>query len=490
MSLGKREYAGATVGRRAGDWVRGGKDGTAEARGAQKRLRESARSLVRDNAYAVLAVEEWEANAAPVMGRAMVANADGERARALNDQIDTVWYEWCRRADFNGLTDFCGLQCLVVRAIVQDGGCLIRRRPVASGGMAVPFQLQLLELDYLDDGRDRAIPETGSTVSGGIEFDSEGRRTAYWLFRDHPGSEKPLARLAEPSVRVPASEILHVFDPQRPGQQLGVTRFAPVILRTRDIHDYEEAELVRKQTEACLVGFVEDANPDQTETQTVGASVVDSNGDLVETFRPGMMAYVPPGRRVQFNQPSAAGGYADYMRSQLRGMAAGLGVPYELMTGDLSQVSFISGRMGLLSFRRRVRQLQNKVLIPQFLDQVWDWFIDYGQASGAVIAGRIWCKWTPPRWESIQPLEDAQADLTDMRSGARTFAQVVTERGGDPADHLREIAEHNGMADQLGVILDSDPRQRTKTGNPTEAPATGSDAEDQPQAAARVVNLR
>lgn len=488
---GRREYAGATAGRRAGEWIRGGHDATAEARSAAKRLRESARSLVRDNSYAGLALEVWESHAAPIAARAQVDATAPEAARAANEAIDLAWYEWSRRADFNGLTDFNGLQCLIVRAIKQDGGILVRRwNAPARMRMQVPFQLQLLELDYLDDTRDRYLSDSGGFIRGGIEFDADGRRVAYWIFREHPGSDKPFTRLAEPSVRVPADQILHIFEPLRAGQQLGASSYASVILRTRDIDGYEEAELVRKQTEACIAAFVEDANPDTTETPTVGASVVDSNGDVVETFRPGMIPYLPPGRTVRFNQPSATGGFADYLRTQHRGMAAGLGVPYELMTGDLSQVSFISGRMGLLSFRKMVRKLQNKVLIPQLLDPVWAWFVQYGQATQAIPDTRVWAKWVPPRWESIQPLEDAQADLTDMRSGARTFAQVVTERGGDPADQLREIAENNALMDELEIVLDSDPRNRTKTGNPTETPAAGEPAADEPPPAARVVKLR
>lgn len=468
----RREYAGASVGRRTGDWVKGAKDGTTEVRDAGKRLREAARSLVRDNAYASQGLEEWESNLAPITGRSMIDEADPERAQAANLAIDTQWYEWTCKCDFDGLTDFGGLQHIVARALVQDGGCLIRRRPLP--GAPIPFQLQLMELDWLDDSKDFQKPDGDGYILGGIEFDKDGKRRGYWILRQHPGSQTSFSGNASPSKFVPANEMLHIFEPLRPGQQLGASRFASVILRSRDIDGYEEAELVRKQTEACVAAFVEDVSPDAVETQTVGASITDADGRLIETFSPGMMAYLPPGRRVQFNQPSANGGYSDYMRAQLRGMAAGLGLPFETMTGDLSQVTFISGRMGLLSFRRRVRKLQNKTIIPQFLEPVWAWFIEAGQATGAIGATkqRIWAKWVPPKWESIQPLDDANADLTDIRSGARTLAQVITERGGDPADQLREIAETNEQLDQAGIILDSDPRNRTKVGGPVAAVTT------------------
>ena len=125
VALGQREYAGASAGRRQGDWVKGNKDGTTEVRDAGKRLREAARSLVRDNAYASQGLEEWESNLAPISGRSMIDEADPERSQAANLAIDTVWYEWTCKCDFDGLTDFGGLQHIVARALVQDGGCLI-----------------------------------------------------------------------------------------------------------------------------------------------------------------------------------------------------------------------------------------------------------------------------------------------------------------------------------------------------------------------------
>ena len=40
----------------------------------------------------------------------------------------------------------------------------------------------------------------------------------------------------EPS-RVPAEDILHVFEPLVPGQVRGISRFAPVLLRLRDLDE-------------------------------------------------------------------------------------------------------------------------------------------------------------------------------------------------------------------------------------------------------------
>jgi capsid protein len=46
------------------------------------------------------------------------------------------------------------------------------------------------------------------------------------------------------------------------------------------------------------------------------------------------------------------GNYEAFERIQLLRIAAGLGLPYDMLTGDLSKTSYSSIRAGILSFRR------------------------------------------------------------------------------------------------------------------------------------------
>ena len=172
------------------------------------------------------------------------------------------------------------------------------------------------------------------------------------------------------------------------------------------------------------------------------------------------------------------------MRVQLHAIAAAVDLTYELLTGDLSQVNFSSARVGLLEFRRRVKQVQMQVMLPQFLLPTWMWFTDIGTMSGALDRrrGRIGVKWSLPKFEAIEPLKDAMADLTRIRAGTLTLTEAQAASGYDPADMLNEIAATNAQLDELGIILDSDPRKVTKAG--TKHAAKGSSAaagDEEPQ---------
>ena len=54
--------------------------------------------------------------------------------------------------------------------------------------------------------------------------------------------------------------------------------------------------------------------------QTLGQARVDASGSRIESFEPGMIEYLEPGKDVKFASPSANGGYAEYLRTGQRSL--------------------------------------------------------------------------------------------------------------------------------------------------------------------------
>jgi lambda family phage portal protein len=449
-----RAYEGAKTGRRSEGWIASGTGANAEIGPALDRLRARSRDLVRNNAYAAKSVQALVSN---MVGTGLMPRARAGEA-GLAAQADHLWSRFAQECDADGLTDFAGLQALIVRALVESGEALVRLRPRRiEDGLAVPLQLQVLEPDHLDAARTAELPGGGYILQG-VEFDPIGRRVAYWLFPRHPG--EALSGGLQ-SQRVPAEQVLHLFERLRPGQVRGVPWFAPVMLKLRDLDDYDEAELVRKKIEACFAAFVTGVEDEET----LGRAEISAEGQRIESFEPGMIEYLEPGKDVRFATPSAAGGYADYMRMQLHAVAAGVGLTYELLTGDLSQVNYSSIRAGLIEFRRRMEALQWQLLVPGLCQPVWRRFLLAAQAAGHLPQDLdLVAEWTAPRFEAVDPLKDIQADVLAVRAGVMTLKEAIARQGYEPGQVLREIAQTNAELDVLGLVLDSDPRRSTKTG--------------------------
>jgi capsid protein len=129
-----------------------------------------------------------------------------------------------------GFTDFYGQQRRAAREVFMTGEVFFRFRPRRpSDGLAVPLQLQMIPSEMLPLTRNEVLPG-GNLIRQGIEFDAIGRRVAYHFLRRHPGDVTDPGLSGE-TVRVPASEIIHVIDPVDAGQLRGVSRFAAGIVK-------------------------------------------------------------------------------------------------------------------------------------------------------------------------------------------------------------------------------------------------------------------
>lgn len=477
-----RLYEAAKAGASDG-WVVTGGDANAQILPSARRVRNAARDLVRNNAWATKAVHTWRTSAGPLRPRAMLPGLSAAPARIKGgptDRVDSLWYEhWQACAETNRAT-FDGGQLLGIGELVEAGEFLVRRvYEPASAGLPVPFSFQVLESEYLDDTRDRALDDGGAVV-GGVEVDPAGLPRAYWLWREHPQAYTAFTRRGLVSVRVPATEVCHVYEPTRTGQLRGVSWFAPALLRLHDLDAYDNYELIRKKAEACLVAIVFNGDPAETLGSTDGLdpTVKDGYGTRIESFEPGMIAY-SQGRDIRMNDPKGATD-TGFVRQQLHACAAALGLTYERLTGDLSQVSFISGRMGEIQFRPRVREVQDVLLIPRFGERVWRWWQQAAFAAGRIDRPDYWARWDRPRWESIQPLEDASAALLRARAGQETVPDQIAADGRDPVEELDQLEAWNAELDRRGIVLDSDPRRIDKRGQAQQAQNEPSIVPDEP----------
>ena len=451
------DYEAAASTRRTTGWIVSTSDINTLVFRSADTLRSRSRDMVRRNPWAANALDAFVANAIGIGIKPQSLHPDAQ----LKEQIQDLWLRWTDEADATGLTDFYGLQAMACRSVMEAGECFIRLRPrLPKDGLSVPLQLQLLEAEHLPANETRRL-ENGNYIRAGIEFDKIGRRVAYHLYREHPGdTSNPMA--STELVRVAADSVLHLFRPLRPGQLRGQPWLTQVLVKLYELDQYDDAELVRKKTAAMFAGFVTKNAP---EDQILGEGTPDSSGASLAGLEPGTLQVLLPGEDVKFSTPADVGAtYETFMRVQLRSIAAGMGITYEQLTGDLTGVNYSSIRAGLLEFRRRCEQFQHQVIVYQMCRPIWRQWVEAALLAGALRAaaddaGLLDVKWIAPGWAWVDPLKDIKAQTMAVRAGFKSRAEVVSEQGYDAEVIDREIAADNARADKLGLEYDSDPRK-------------------------------
>lgn len=342
------------------------------------------------------------------------------------------------------------LMALAARTMIKSGAVLIRRYRRPRPGLVIPLQLQALEPDYIDILRDGETLKSGNYIRQGIEFDSLGEIKAYYLFDEHPGDNYFGKSFSYNSRRIPASEIIHAFYEDRPGQLHGVPEFHAGMVKARDHDALTDAKIKQQQVAACFAGYIHDIDFDDSQDEEVP--------ELASTIEPGAMPFLPPGKNITFSDPPSVEGSAAFNQDTLQELAAGFGVTYDGLTSNLKDVNFTSGRLGRGDYFRQVDQYVKLTFIPQVCEKLWKWFDETANIMG-LVPGYAEADWWPNPHPEVDPGKETNAAKTKVRCGFDSLSQYLRSRGRDPRKHLEQIAKDIEMLDELGLVVDVDPRK-------------------------------
>ena len=377
---------------------------------------------------------------------------DLERMRALLAALQEARYAGVRSVSYDGKSINYGSDAELANAIAD----LETRIATATSG--APRRRRWGTV---------ALPGAG-LIRQGIEFDGIGRRVAYHFLRRHPGDLTDPGLFGE-TVRVPAGDVIHVLDPVEAGQLRGVSRFAAAIVKLFTLDLYDDAELERKKIAAMFAMFITSPAPE--------TALEPAEEDL--EVEPGQVVRLDPGEDVSTPAtPDSGSTYEPFQYRTLLQIGAALGVPYGYLTGDTAKGNFSNTRIALVDFRRRISAFQHSVMVFQLCRAVWSRWMDVAVLSGALdLPGYDnqrqryqACAWLPTKWDWVDPMKDASAEILQIEAGLKSRTQALSERGFDAEQVDREIAAERKRELALGLDF-------RRPGSPAQAPgvATGND---------------
>ena len=444
-------FNGAAGGRLTMDWIASILSADQEIKGNMRLLRARARELSRNNPVAKSYLKLLTANVLGEKGigyQAQVRNNSGDLNKPFNDKIEDAWSEWGKKGNctVDGKISFRALQSLVLKNIATDGEVFVRM--VRGFNNKHRFAIQLFDADQVDHLFSRFASKQENEIRMGIEVDEWGRPVAYHVNLKHPSDlGGSLIR-----TRIPADQMLHLYDPERVNQTRGITWYHPCMFEMRMLGGYVEAELVAARTGAAKMGFLE----------TLDASgFVEPNPDAKYRLeaQPGVIEQLPPGMKFsQWNPDHPANAFEMFVKAMLRFIASSLGVSYNALASDLQGVNYSSMRSGMLIERDQWRMLQS-FMKEQMLQPIFESWISMALLSGALVLDSRdpsrFCtgKWEPRGWMWVDPLKDVQAGILGIGAGLTNRDKLIAEQGGDYEEVFEQLSAENKLAKSLNLDL-------------------------------------
>lgn len=354
--------------------------------------------------------ETWVAHLVGSGWQAQSQHPDQDTRRALNREFEAI--------SSAVLTVAC-------RSLVREGEAILRLSLGAEG-----FHVTPLPADQLDAALTRDLGN-GRKIIAGVELDVLDRVVAYHLLPSAPGN--PFGMVGAP-VRIEARDVLHVFDRLVPGQVRGLPWMTPVLLKLFDLDATSDAMLMALKVQSLMTGFIRDPSG-----QGAGFGGEEEAGAAPNvSLEPGAMRILPGDAEVTFSQPGQGlAQAAEFVKAQLREIAAGTGLTYEMVSRDLSGANYSSARVGLLEFRRRAEMLQGNLIEAQLLRPLWRRWIEAKALAGEIaadtgtMADHLSVKFVPPGWPWIDPESEVNADIKAIDAGLKSRSEVVAGRGRD-----------------------------------------------------------
>lgn len=368
----------------------------------------------------------------------------GKLDTEINEAIETAWAEWCKPAncDVAGKRSLWKTQRVAINTTARDGEFIIR---FIYGDLAGPwgFALQMIDPQRLPVDYDVQRLPGGGFIRHGVEFNAYGRAMAYHFGSDNEGDSTYYQVAGRGFIRVPADEIIHGFVEELVGQRRGLPWTSTSVGRMHHLAGFEEASVMAARAGATNMGFIQYADGFGPEKDDDEALEIDAE--------PLKFHELPEGASVAEWKPNFPNGeFGVFNKAMLRGAAAGWGVSYHSVTGDLEGVNFSSIRQGTLDERDHWKELQ-QWLVETLMQPIFDAWLPRALLSGRIKlrgqplpAERIdqyrAVSWQGRRWQWIDPNADVKAAVESKNNLLASPGQIIRESGRDPEAVWKESA--------------------------------------------------
>lgn len=364
--------------------------------------------------------------------------------RKLNQSLEKAWQEWCLATSF-------AEHCTVAhKAFVVDGegfALHISNPLIDYYDTPIQFDLQDVESDQV------MTPDPGYVDKfwvDGVVLNEQGNPVQYHVLKHHPGDLfipqlNPLEYL-----KWKPAQIRHWFVKNRPGQVRGVPRITPSMELWAKMKRFGDATLTAAEAAANLGAVLLKTNAAANYSDTVEGEPWD-----VQDLDKGMMTVLPAGYEAQQMTPAhPSTTYEMFQWLIAREAARCLHIPLSKAIGDSSRYNFASGRLDHLGYYRHARNQRFSFSIKYIEPAFKDWYKEARLVHPDLKS--LPPRPEPHRWifdpfESIDPVQDAQAATMLLAAHLTSLEDQLAERGEDLDDHLEQLAKEAAALKAAGL---------------------------------------
>lgn len=403
-----------------------------------------------------------------------------EQAEKLRSSIQREWALWAEtsKCDAAGLNDFYELQGLAFISTLMSGDVFSLLPTIPRKFSVYDLKINLVEADRCATPNNVASVDR-DRIQSGVEVDSDGMVVAYHFSNRHPGADGSNLQGANEWVRVDKygsrtgrTNVLHLFEAERPGQRRGIPVIAPIIESLKQLSQYTNAELAAAVITSMYTVFITTPADDEGSDPFSGVGMESPDTDGLQDdpnvtgeeikLGQGAIMRTDPGEDVKFADPTRPNpNYEAFVRAMLKQMAAALELPYEILTKQFTS-SYSASRGALLEAWKMYR-MRRAWLSKTFCQPIYEeWFVEAVtkgriDAPGifddpAIFAAYTQAEWHGPSQGLLDPTKEVAAAVTRIEYNMSTAQRETAElNGGSWEQNVQQRAYEKARLAELGL---------------------------------------
>jgi lambda family phage portal protein len=408
-----------------------------------------ARDFERNNAIVNRLADLFEQFTVGACGLQVLPDSENED---WNAAAQTWWEEWQQYCDLTSLLSFGTIQSLAARSWFIDGEVFILK----TRGESNRPRIQLIESHRVETPN-HLISLEGKTIIDGIEINPIGRPMAYWV---KDGVSDPLM----PAVyrRIPADQMIHIYEPSRPGQMRGLSFLYPVMNDLVDLEDLQGLEMKAAKDAAEVSNILTNEagefdpsmlrrsrDPVTTQTST-GTEITEQRIAHYKTVIGARTIALKRGEKLeQFRseRPSVASrDYWDYITSKI---CAGVGISQLLVFPRSMQGTVARAELDIANAFFRSRSAVFADAMERLYVWVMEWAVRFDKRLDGAPADWFRVDIRSPRSVNVDVGRNSSAMLAELEAGATTYRAIYAPLGLNEKSELRQRAREEAFIDRV-----------------------------------------
>lgn len=373
-----------------------------------------------------------------------------------NTAADDVWERWKGLADLQSRFGFDNIQGIISRAVFIDGEIFV----VLTREGQFP-RIQLVEAHQCKTP-DALQGEEGLSIVDGVKIDPATQRPIGYYFVS--GKTFKL---------IDAQNVIHVFEPARPGQYRGIPYCTAALNVLHDLEDLRMLEMRAAKDAAELSTIIKTStgefnlasarlsllknNASQTASGTA-PSLADVKRGYYRDATGGRTVVLQTGDEASQHVPARPGADTrEYWRLLAADVCATAGIPLALVYPDSMQgtvyrgaldsaAAFFRGKTAVLAtYFRRIRNfvIQSESFNDRTIARLPN---DWRRTSAGTV-----------RAPNVDVGRNSSAMIAELAAGLRTWTSIASELGLDGKQLLKEKADELTYINQLAQDRQLDP---------------------------------